>query len=304
MPIIETSDADSHPDEHLPGELTEVGSYRTTQEGFEHSVVVLALGEECWLRPTESGHQLMVDKHAARNVQSELARYDRECINWPPVVTQDATAQRHLDLLTPSLWALVLLGVYQRQLKDPNFTDTGALNATAVLEEGEWWRAFTALFLHADGSHLISNLFAGVFLFAAVLTVFGRLRGWLLIGIAAVVANLTGAVAHYPEYYSSIGASTAVFAALGLLTGRATRITINALQPHRWRSLFLPLAAGATVLALYGGGGPRIDVFAHVTGFGMGVMFGFIMGRVIPFRQGFGGQADAGYRCRKSKKLD
>ena len=151
-----------------------------------------------------------------------------------------------------------------------------------MFAHGEIWRALTALFLHADANHLLANLCSGVFFFAVVLPAFGRTRGWLLIGLAAVTGNLAAAAMHYPDAYRSMGASTAVFAALGLLTGRAVRLAADARHPYRWRSLFVPSAAGLIFLALYGAGGPTVDVLAHVTGFGAGLVLGyFYVPRVI-----------------------
>jgi membrane associated rhomboid family serine protease len=187
-----------------------------------------------------------------------------------------------LDLVTPLLWALAVLAAFRGQSHHPEWTDTGALDTAALFGRGEWWRAFTPLFLHADAGHLASNLLAGVFVFAAVLSVLGRVRGWLLIGFGSVAGNLAVAAAHFPGPYRSLGASTAIFAALGLLTGHATRIAVNGRHPHRWRSFFVPLASGLAVLALYGAGAPSVDVFAHVTGFVVGTVLGFLAGRPVP----------------------
>lgn len=273
-----TTDA-SRPDEPLPDDLAAAGIYRTTKEGFDHSLVVLALGHVCWLMPSDAGYRLLVEPSAATRVRAELASYDRESIGWPPRVAPETPAMARLDLVTPLLWALAVLAVFRGQLRHPEWTDAGALDTAAVFERGEWWRGLTALFLHTDEAHLVSNLLAGVFVFAAVLSIFGRARGWLLLGLAAVAGNLAVAAAHYPGPYRSIGASTAVFAALGLLTGRAVRIAVSARHPHRWRSFFVPSATGLTVLALYGAGGPQVDVLAHVTGFVVGAVLGFIAGR-------------------------
>jgi membrane associated rhomboid family serine protease len=177
---------------------------------------------------------------------------------------------------------LTVVAVFRGQLQHPEWTEAGALDATAVFERGEWWRCLTALFLHADEEHLVSNLLGGVLVFAAVLSIVGRVRGWLLLGLAAVSSNLALAAAHYPGPYRSLGASTAIFAALGLLTGRAVRVAADAHHPHRWRSFFIPAAAGLIVLALYGAGAPPVDVLAHVTGFVVGVISGFVWGAGNP----------------------
>lgn len=274
----ETADV-FRPDEPLPGDLAEVGLYRTTQEGFDRSLVVLALGDVCWLMPCAAGYRLLVELSAATRVRAELANYDRESAGWPPQLAPEAPAMARLDLVTPLLWVFAVLAVFRLQLARPDLTDAGALDSAAIFDRGEWWRGLTALYLHGDGAHLISNLFAGVFVFAAVLAIFGRARGWLLLGLAAVAGNLTVAAMHYPGPYSSIGASTAIFAALGLLTGRAVRLASITAHPHRCRSFFAPAAAGLIVLALYGSGEPSVDVLAHIAGFVAGAVLGFIAGR-------------------------
>ena len=276
MPAPETAADASRPGEILPDELAEVGRYGTTQEGFEHSLVVLALGRACWLMAAETGYRLLVEAPAAELARRELAIYDRESAGWPPPMPSSLAAARRLDLVTPLFWAAAVLAVFRWQLLHLDWADAGALDTAAVFGQGEWWRAVTALFLHSDGQHLASNLVAGVFVFAAVLSGFGRARGWLLVGASAVLGNVIVAAAHYPGPYRSLGASTAVFAALGLLTGRAVRLAAGALHPHRWRSFFVPAMAGVSVLALYGAGGPQVDVFAHGAGFSVGAVLGFI----------------------------
>ena len=71
-----------------------------------------------------------------------------------------------------------------------------------------------------------------------------------------------------------IGASTAVFAGLGLLTGRAVRVIRGENGQLRWRTVFVPLAAGVTLLGLFGAGGLHTDVMAHATGFVAGLVLG------------------------------
>jgi membrane associated rhomboid family serine protease len=145
---------------------------------------------------------------------------------------------------------------------------------------GEWWRPFTALFLHGDASHLASNLLGGLLAFAAVASTFGRRRGWLLLALAAVAGNIAVALAHTGEAYRSLGASTAIFAAVGLLTGRAMGVVARHRRAHRWRAFFLPVATGLTVLGLQGAGDSgQVDVMAHVAGFIAGILFGFLPAR-------------------------
>lgn len=274
MPSSDFAAEPTDASERRPEDLAEAGRYRTAREGFDHGLVVLALGESYWLLPKEDGYSLAVEPSVGPWIRDQLARHDRENADWPPRLPEDQSAGA-VDLLTPLCWALVLVGVFRLQQLHPAWTDAGLLDRAALLEHGEWWRPLTALFLHADASHLASNLLSGVLVFAAVTTTFGRLRGWLLVLVSGVLGNIAVALAHQGEPYRSLGASTAIFAAVGLLTGRAVRVAARGRHPHRWRSFFVPLATGLTVLGLHGAGGVQVDVMAHVAGFLAGGAAGF-----------------------------
>lgn len=263
-------------DEKAPEGLAEAGLYPTITEGFDHGLVILAMGHPYWLMSSADGYRLLVEAGAAEQARTQLACFDRESLGWPPRPPAEPEPARKLDLATPLLWALVVWAVFWEQLRQPGrWEQLGALDAPAVFGRGEWWRLLTALFLHADLGHLLSNLFSGVFVFSAVLTTLGRRRGWLLLALASIAGNLAAVALHPFDAYSSLGASTAVFAGLGLLTGRAIRFMRRADHPHRWRNMLVPLAAGTALLALYGAGGPQVDAIAHATGFASGLAFGF-----------------------------
>lgn len=147
---------------------------------------------------------------------------------------------------------------------------TGELDAARV-QSGQWWRAWTALTLHLSGPHLAANLGAGIW--------FGYLAGrqlgvgvaWFLIvfggGIANLVEGLFG-----PPWRQSVGASTAVFTALGLMAAYTWRDRLRV--PQRWVQRWGPLVAGIVLLAWLGTAGKETDVMAHVLGFGIGVLLG------------------------------
>ena len=259
----------------IPEDLAEAGFYATAREGFEHGLVVLAMGQGYWLMPDEGGYRLLVEPQSIEPVRDQLSRFDRESIGWPPLPADSAPPARQFALITPLLWALSILAVFWEQNHSPGrWEDFGAVDARAIFHHGEWWRLGTALFLHADLEHLLSNLFFGVFVFSTVLTTIGRGRGWLLLAAASIGGNLAAAALNYSASYHSLGASTAIFAGLGLLTGRAVRALRRGGRPHPWRGVWVPLAAGVTLLALYGAGGREVDAVAHVTGFAAGLALG------------------------------
>lgn len=255
----------------------EAGVYATTADGFDHGLVALAMGSPFWLVECEAGHRLLVPPMAAERVREQLAIYDRENFGWPPPRGREPAAQAGRfasALFVSSLWALSVLAVFAAQGEWPGLVSAGALDARGLFGDSEWWRPATALFLHADLGHVSSNVAGGVFLFSTVLAAFGRGRGAGLLALAAMAGNVAAAAIHYPTDYRSIGASTAVFAALGLLTGRAVRVVGQDYGSRRWRAMLTPLAAGLTMLALFGAGEQRVDVLAHATGFAAGLLAG------------------------------
>lgn len=256
-------------------DLVEAGWYPTSSEGFEHGLVVLAMGSHYWLVPGADGHRLLVASGVAEAVRGQLALFDRESIGWPPCSPRaDPVSPYRAGLFGALVWALALLAGFAAQSKLPGWMEAGAMDARAVFAEAELWRPATALFLHADTGHLVSNLVGGVFLFAAVFSTMGLVCGGGLLALASVAGNVAAAAVHHPGDYRSVGASTALFAALGLLTGRAVRSAMRSRSARSGRALFVPLAAGLTVLALFGAGEQRVDVLAHATGFAAGLALG------------------------------
>ena len=266
----------------FPDGSVEAGVYATYTEGFEHSLVMLAMGETCWLVSTDRVHHLLVEPAALDAAHRQLASFDRERIGWPPPpFVYDAPRNQHAPL-SPLLWVLAVVSVFWAQQERPGLTDAGLLDARRVLEHGQWWRAWTALWLHADIGHLVSNVISGWMVFSAVVVTFGLRTSWGLIGVAAITGNLATVALHSGDNYRSLGASTAIFAALGLLVGRAVRVISRSEHPHRWRTLLTPLFAGLIVLGLYGAGGVEVDVMAHALGFGAGLLFGFFASQPAP----------------------
>ena len=149
----------------------------------------------------------------------------------------------------------------------------------AAMQAGEWWRALTALTLHADLEHLAANIFfGGVFGWFA-----GRYLGsgiaWLLILAAGACGNLINVLIMGPGH-RAIGASTAVFAALGLLgsLGWAGRRRSVQGRIYRWG----PVIAAVALLAYTGAGGERTDIGAHIWGFVAGLGAGLLAARIPP----------------------
>lgn len=266
----------------LPADLAEAGTYATEKEALEHGLVVLALGFPYWLVPYEGGFRLLVEPGSLEASRRHLGLYARERRRWPPALLVPADVRAPASVIPPLLWVLVTIGAFRAQelWSDPQ-EPWGLLDSERVFKHGQIWRIATALFLHADIAHLTANLASGFFVFSAVLTGLGRVRGAVALVIASLAGNAAVVSLHASHPYSSLGASTAVFAGLGILTGAALRRVMRGAGNSQWRLLFPPLAAGLTLLGLFGAGELHTDVAAHACGFAAGLVCGLVAG----FRQ-------------------
>jgi membrane associated rhomboid family serine protease len=262
----------------------EVGRYREYGEAEGHALALSAVGIGSRLVCADAGVALFVAASDAGEARRQLAEYDLENRRPPP-----APALPLGDGVNAALvYAAVLVFTYVASIRRMFGLDwqSAGYAGSGEIAGGEWWRTLTALGLHADLGHLASNIVAGGAFGMLLSQLLGPGLAWLAIVLAACLANALNAFAHAPGH-NAVGASTAVFAALGLLSALMWRR-----QSTRWaRGLrrLLPLAAGAMLLAYMGFGGERTDVGAHVAGFAVGIVFGtglhFISPR-IPHRRG------------------
>lgn len=143
----------------------------------------------------------------------------------------------------------------------------GALDTLAVRLHHEWYRAVTALTLHADAAHLCGNIAFGALFLALLARGAGLGRALWLMLLGGSLGNAL-AVLLRREPVESIGFSTALFACVGALSG------LMALRGAGRREMLLPVAAGAGLLAMLGTEGERTDYLAHVAGLVAGLALG------------------------------
>lgn len=147
----------------------------------------------------------------------------------------------------------------------------GRTEADSIMA-GQWWRSVTALTLHLDAGHLVSNLIFGAIFGLLAGRILGGGVAWLAIVLAGALGNLINAAVQ-PPTHASIGASTAVFAALGIIVSHTLRARAPAQEKRllRWS----PLIGGILLLGFIGVGGERTDVAAHISGFLAGLAIGW-----------------------------
>jgi len=268
---------DDHP-QGMPGDLEAVGRYTSEREALRHATVILAMRGDCWLAETGPWWLLLVRPSLADRASLQLSRYDSESLRPPPPREQPMPVAGRMDYPPALLWALFTAACFWLQSQAPGLWETlGCMDSRALFQRGEWWRPATALLLHADYAHLAANLASGLFTFAALRTAFSRGTAWTCLALSSIAANVLAGLVQLGSDYRSLGASTAVFAGLGLLTGRATRHALSSASTHKLRHLIVPLASGLSLLALFGAGDLRTDITAHLCGFACGLALGAML---------------------------
>lgn len=254
-----------------------VYSSRVRKDCLTRALVLEAVGIRYAAQQVSGGYTLVVASADAARARAELDAYDLETRDSTPA---PATLTNRADgWVGVFCYAAVLAIVTTLQRQDTFALDwlaAGKADAQ-LIRHGELWRAVTALSLHSDLAHLAANLvFGGLFgLFAGQML--GSGLAWAGILFAGATGNLLNAWMRQAGH-TSVGASTAVFAALGII------VAYRWMHRHRDRASKLarsaPLIAGVVLLAYLGTGGVRTDVAAHVTGFISGVTLGALYGRL------------------------
>jgi membrane associated rhomboid family serine protease len=170
--------------------------------------------------------------------------------------------------------AVILLAIHLAVMHSgapDDYTSAFGADARRILR-GEVYRCVTALLLHADAAHIAGNM-AGIALFGgAVCAVAGNGVGWLLILVGGILGNLVNAHVHETNHLS-IGASTAVFAAVGIQC--AFQAVVATRTGRGWRRVMLIVGAGIALLAFMGTS-ERSDLGAHLFGFAVGLASGTV----------------------------
>lgn len=237
------------------------------------SLVLSAVGIDH--RQDHDAGRLLVSPDDVPSALYHLSLYRQENLNWPPPppLRQSLSTQAQ-----PTLPLMVLLALFFAHTgpwsSGSAWFAQGAIDSAALLKHGEWWRLITALTLHADLSHLLGNCLIGGLVIDLLGRIIGYGQSWLLVMLTGSIGNLCNIVIRQQPHLS-VGFSTSVFAAIGLLTG----LQLGKSAIRSYKELLLPLGAGAALLAFLGSEGVRTDLGAHLFGFASGIGGGWLLTR-------------------------
>ena len=246
------------------------------QKTLEWIAVLSAARIDFRLSRTEGRWVIHVPLPQSGGAHAELSVYESENRNWPFRLPSRGLAWQPPQHTLAALWGLGLVVAFYVWFGpyDPENALLRAASADAdAILAGQWWRALTALTVHAGFTHVAGNALGLLFLGHAVCRLFGGGLGWLLLLGSGVVGNLAVAFL-VRSAHISVGASTACFGAIGILVTFQTLQMLRRWQDWRsiWSRVWMPLGSGIALLALLGTG-PDSDVTAHLFGFVFGVVF-------------------------------
>jgi len=274
--------------------LHAVGRYGSLGDAEEDGLAILAMGEAYWTFRDGDYFILCVEPSAVTAVEEELRasrKLRRRRFPWQKG-SDDLEVQSFGVTSFLVVGALIVVFFLLQFETSILLTKAGRADSIALIENGEWWRPITALTLHGGLPHLVANLAAGLGFGFWLARYLGVGWTWTLLLLSGTLGNLMTAVIYYPEPHLSLGASTAVFGALGLITGfgfvHSGKSANKRLFLPEW---IIPPIAGLTLLGLLGAGGGKTDVIAHLCGFACGfaiaIPFSFLPSRLYRKPIGF-----------------
>jgi rhomboid protease GluP len=276
----------AHPEEwgvSLPDGFDAIGPTASLQRAQEWLFVIRAVQLDGFVRKTTHGMWVlcvpiaMVEK--ARKHIHDFEQENREA----------EVKKRHekdKPLYTNTSWAIIVCSVMLAFfiatgpiVKQSVWFRYGVANAQQIFH-GAPYQAVTALTLHADSQHVLGNFLAGTLFLTTVHRRMGAGVGTFVVLASGIAGNTLNAWWHLASGHHSLGASTAVMGAVGVLA--ATQMVLNRHKDKSFFATWGPIMAGLALLGTFGASA-NSDLYAHGFGFLAGLGLGTVA--ALPFRQ-------------------
>jgi membrane associated rhomboid family serine protease len=197
-----------------------------------------------------------------------------------------ASPRRDQLQITPAVLILILVNVlvflFEMSAGGWNDPDVlhriGALEPYAVVVQGEYWRMFTALFLHGGFLHLGFNLFALYVLGSPLERAIGTARFaacYLVSGLASSAGVVALTVTGLVQVAQVIGASGCIMGVVGAWAGFLLRNRHAPLAKQRLANIALIVG----IQIAFDLSTPQVSMAAHMCGLIAGFFLGLILAR-------------------------
>ena len=255
---------------------------RSKRQALDWSLVLISQGIESTIDNAENDAAwgLLVAPQDCEKALHAIRQYRLENRGWS--WRRQMFAPGFLFDAGSLVWATLVILFYWLSIARVGFRDAGIMDGQAVAQ-GEWWRLFTAIFLHADLAHLASNTTIGIVLIGLAMGRYGMGVGLLAADLAGAGGNLASWLVSEGQH-RGLGASGMIMGALGLLAAQSLAPWRK--TPHAFKYVIAGIA-GAVMLFVLLGMTPGTDVVAHLGGFVTGLLLGgFLTAVPNPARTG------------------
>jgi len=151
----------------------------------------------------------------------------------------------------------------------------GVLHGYSVVMNGEFFRLFTSIFLHADAMHIVMNMLSLYMVGTVVEKLFSKSAYLGIYFASALIGSFSSIYMHLGG--QAVGASGAIFGLFGALAGFAFvhRVTMR----EQFMSFIKDFGVILLINLVIGFVFPSIDVSAHVGGLVAGMLGGFMIAK-------------------------
>jgi len=243
----------------------------TSGQAEEWALVLTAAGIPNAIEVDTTGFIVLAAGDDSLRAHAALAAYDDERRVASTLVPEPYPWMSGVGLGLLLLWLFTLSGTPG---PGSRWFAAGGADAGRILA-GEVWRTVTALTLHVDVMHVLGNAVATAVLVPPLVQRFGAGATLVLLLLAGAFGNVLAALTHDPRHVA-VGASTATFGAVGLLT--ALRLLPHE-PPTRSKRWTAPVAGVLLLVTL--GAAPGADIAAHLYGFVVGGALGALAGFTV-----------------------
>ena len=190
---------------------------------------------------------------------------------------------------TPAVWALILLNaaMFGVEMLSGGSTNSltlqnlGALQPAAVVVRHEYWRLFSALFLHYGPLHLGINLLALYILGPALERTIGAAKftlSYLLSGLGSSAGVVLFWWLRLTQSNLLVGASGSIMGVIGVSAGLLLRHRQSPLAGRQLQNI-VAIVAIQTAFDLWN---PQVSLAAHLSGFASGLALGLVLASLRP----------------------
>lgn len=146
-------------------------------------------------------------------------------------------------------------------------------NSKILVAHGEWWRLFTASFIHIGFFHILFNMYFFYSLGPVFERLFGSMNFLIIYLIAGIFGNLLSFAFGSP-YTVSAGASTSLYGMLGLAIGLMATYRDDEII----RSFGASFISVVVINVIYSLLAPGVGIYGHLGGF----VAGFLLAGIFP----------------------